>query len=54
VTLGWDRYVGPAGRAIGMSTFGASAPYQDVQKKFGFTVENVVAAAKDVLSSAGR
>jgi transketolase len=54
VTLGWDRYVGPAGRAIGMTTFGASGPFQDVQKKFGFTVENVVAAAKDVLKSAGR
>jgi transketolase len=54
VTLGWDRYVGPGGRAIGMATFGASAPYQDVQRKFGFTVENILAAAKDVLNSAGR
>jgi transketolase len=54
VTLGWDRYVGPAGRAVGMKTFGASAPYQDVQRKFGFTVENVVAAARDVLAGARR
>jgi transketolase len=54
VTLGWDRYVGPAGRSIGMTTFGASAPFQDLQKKFGFTVENIVAAAKDTLKSAGR
>jgi transketolase len=52
VTLGWDRYVGPEGRALGMATFGASAPYQDVQKKFGFTVENVVEIAKDVLAGA--
>jgi transketolase len=35
-TLGWERYVGNAGRAIGMRTFGASAPLKDLQKKFGF------------------
>ena len=38
-----------AGKSIGMHTFGASAPLKDVQKKFGFTVENVVAVAKEVL-----
>ncbi len=54
VTLGWDRYVGPEGRAIGMTTFGASAPYQDVQRKFGFTVENVVGTARDVLAGGRR
>jgi len=54
VTLGWERYVGTGGRAIGMSTYGASAPYQDVQKKFGFTVEHVVEAAKDVLAGTRR
>ena len=54
VTLGWDRYVGPEGRAIGMTTFGASAPYQDVQRKFGFTVENVVGTARDVLAGKRR
>ena len=36
-TLGWDRYVGPPGRSIGMHTFGSSAPLKDVQTKFGFT-----------------
>jgi len=45
-TLGWARYVGTEGQSIGMDTFGASAPLQELQKKFGFTVENVVAAAK--------
>ncbi len=45
-TLGWDRYVGPTGQSIGMRTFGASAPLKELQKKFGFTPENVVAAAK--------
>ena len=48
-TLGWDRYIGPRGRAIGMHTFGASAPLAELQKKFGFEPGNVVAAARDVL-----
>jgi transketolase len=45
-TLGWARYVGTEGQSIGMDTFGASAPLQELQKKFGFTVENIVAAAR--------
>jgi transketolase len=49
--LGWDRYVGPHGRSIGMHTFGASAPLKEVQKKFGFLPETVVAAAKEVLAA---
>jgi transketolase len=48
-TFGWERYVGPKGKMIGMHTFGASAPLKDVLKKFGFLTENVVAAAKQVL-----
>jgi transketolase len=36
-TFGWDRYTGPQGIAIGMTTFGASAPIKDLMKKFGFT-----------------
>ena len=47
--FGWDRYVGPKGKIIGMRTFGASAPLKDLLKKFGFTVENVVAAAKETM-----
>ena len=46
-TLGWRQYVGTGGRAIGMKTFGASAPLQELTKKFGFRLEDVVAAAKD-------
>jgi len=48
-TLGWDRYVGPSGRIIGMHTFGTSAPLRDVQQKFGFTPERIVEVAKEVL-----
>jgi transketolase len=48
-TLGWERYVGPAGRVIGMETFGASAPLKELQRKFGFEPEHVVAAARGLL-----
>ena len=49
-TLGWDRYVGPAGATIGMHTFGSSAPLKDVLTKFGFTPERVVETAREVLA----
>ncbi len=45
-TFGWARYSGLTGEAIGMKSFGASAPLKELQKKFGFTADNVVAAAK--------
>ena len=48
-TLGWDRYVGPQGKIVGMHTFGASAPLTELQRKFGFTPEGVVEAAREVL-----
>src|SRR5215813_9055173 len=47
--LGWDRYVGPEGRVIGMKTFGASAPLKELQRKFGFEPDRVVAAATELL-----
>jgi transketolase len=47
--LGWDRYVGAKGRVIGMKTFGASAPLKELQRKFGFEPERVVAAAMELL-----
>jgi transketolase len=48
-TLGWERYVGAAGRVIGMHTFGASAPLKALQSKFGFEPDRVVAAARELL-----
>lgn len=48
-TLGWDRYVGGSGRVIGMKTFGASAPLKELQRKFGFEPEQVVAVAMELL-----
>jgi transketolase len=50
-TFGWDRYVGPKGRSIGMHRFGASAPLKDLLKKFGFTVDAVVAEARQAIAS---
>jgi transketolase len=47
--LGWDRYVGAAGRVIGMKTFGASAPLKELDRKFGFEPDRVVAVAMEVL-----
>jgi transketolase len=48
-TLGWDRYVGPKGKMIGMHSFGASAPLKDLLKKFGIQADRVVTAAREVL-----
>ncbi|RMR00900.1 putative transketolase [Pseudomonas savastanoi pv. glycinea] len=45
--LGWDRYVGNTGTKVTMNTFGASAPIDKLQAKFGFTVENIVKLAKE-------
>ena len=47
--IGWDRYVGLDGRTITMSTFGASAPIAKLQDKFGFTVDNAVKIAREML-----
>jgi transketolase len=51
-TLGWERFVGTRGAMIGMHTFGASAPLKDVQRKFGFTPDAIVAACKAQLAEA--
>ena len=51
-TFGWHQYVGLTGSVIGMKTFGASAPLKELTKKFGFSPENIVAAAKEQLKQA--
>ncbi len=48
-TFGWERYVGSYGQIIGMKTFGASAPLKELQNKFGFEPDRLVAAARDLL-----
>jgi transketolase len=51
-TFGWTRYASRSGRRIGMHTFGASAPLKELQRKFGFTPEQIVAAAKEQIQKA--
>ena len=48
--VGWAQYTGLTGRIIGMHTFGASAPLKDLQKKFGFTSEAILQAAREQLA----
>jgi transketolase len=50
--LGWDRFAGDAGEVIGMTTFGASAPADDLFQHFGFTPERVAAAAGRAIARA--
>ena len=49
--MGWARYAGAGGGIIGMHTFGASAPIKDLQKKFGFTSDAIVQAAREQLGA---
>ena len=47
--FGWERYLGSKGTFIGMNTFGASAPYQDLYRHFGITSEAVAEAARKLV-----
>jgi transketolase len=48
-TFGWERYIGFSGRVIGMTTFGASAPLKELQRKFGFEPDRLATVAKELL-----
>lgn len=49
ISLGWERYTGPKGKVVSIDTFGASGPGNEVMAYFGFTVDNVVSQAKQLL-----
>ena len=51
IRQGWEQYLGAAGRFVGMETFGASGPYQQLYKHFGITVERVVQEARSALAT---
>ncbi len=51
ISLGWERFVGPKGKVLAIDTFGASGTGADVMELFGFTEENVVAQAKELLNA---
>jgi transketolase len=50
-TFGWDRWVGDAGRVVGMHTFGASAPLKELDQRFGFVPESVAQAARECVAA---
>ena len=50
VTEGWWRFVGTQGRVIGVDRFGESAPAAELFEHYGFTIDNVVTAVKEVLN----
>jgi len=49
-SFGWERYAGAHGAMITLDTYGASGPFKDLAKQFGFTAENVLAKAKELLA----
>jgi transketolase len=53
VSLGWERYVGPHGLAIGLDRFGASAPAEDLFRRFGFTADAIVPLVTAALKAQG-
>ena len=50
--LGWERWTGSEGAIMGMTTFGQSAPFADVEAEFGFTVDDVTKVAREVAERA--
>jgi transketolase len=54
VVQGWEKYLGPKGKFLGMKSFGASAPLADLAKHFGFTAENVASLAKEAVAASKR
>lgn len=50
VAQGWEKWVGSDGQIISIDKFGASAPYQTLLEKYGFSVENVVKTAREMLA----
>ncbi len=48
-SFGWERYVGPKGKVLGINRFGASAPAKVIAEKLGFTGDNVAKLAREVL-----
>lgn len=49
IGMGWDKFVGPSGKIISLEHYGASAPASILFKEFGFSVENVMQKAREVL-----
>jgi transketolase len=52
IAQGWDRYLGASGRFVGMTSFGASGPFQKLYAHFGITAENVANQVKAAIADA--
>lgn len=52
--FGWERHVGPSGRIVAMRSFGASGPGHDVRSHYGFTAQEIVSAASELVGRAHR
>ena len=50
ITHGWEKYAGPNGISIGIDHFGASAPYKDLAREFGFTADQVESKIREHLN----
>lgn len=53
VTQGWDRWVGPKGKILGINHFGASAPAKTIYEHFGLTVKDIVEQAHAMFGMVG-
>jgi transketolase len=51
--LGWDRWIGPDGAFLGMTTFGESGPAKDVYAHFGITADHAAEIARHVINKVG-
>ena len=51
ITLGWEKYIGSTGLAIGIDHFGASAPGKDLAQEFGFTPQKIESKIRQHLDS---
>ena len=51
VPMGWSEWIGERGEVIGITRFGASAPYQELYQRYGITVEKIVAGVKNAMRS---
>ncbi len=48
-SMGWEKYTGPRGRVFGLDHFGASAPYKTLAREYGFTTENILKIAREMI-----
>jgi transketolase len=48
--MGWEKWVGSKGEIVGIDHFGASAPYQTILERYGFTTDAIITKAKELIN----